>query len=198
MDELVNIRKYAIENKIPIIQEDSQKFMEVLLTISKPERILEIGTAVGYSAIFMSLVLGKELKLDTIEMNSDLVEIAWNNIRRAGCESCIRIIEGDALEILPVLSGEYDFIFMDAAKSKYINFLPHCIRLTKDEGIIVADNVLYKGMTTGPDFVRHKQRTAVTGLRKFINEIQHHPYLKTVLIDIGDGITISVKLTVDS
>lgn len=193
MDGLTTIREYAKDNKIPIIQEDFQSFLEVLLTISKPKRVLEIGTAIGYSAIFMASVLGKEIQLDTIEINSDLVEIAWNNIKRTGCESCIRIMEGDALEILPLLSGEYDFIFMDAAKSKYIDFLPHCVNLLKNEGIIVADNVLYKGMTNGPDFVRHKQRTAVTGLRKFVNEVQNHPELKTVLIDIGDGITISVK-----
>ena len=193
MDKLKRIREYARENKIPIIREDFQRFMEVLLMMSKPTRILEIGTAIGYSALCMASILGKETRVDTIEMNSDMVEIAWKNIRETGYESCIRIIEGDALDILPILTKEYDFVFIDAAKSKYIDFLPHCVRLIKKDGILVADNVLYKGMTNGPEVVKHKQRTAVKGLRKFLEEVKNHPQLKTVVLDIGDGVTLSVK-----
>lgn len=195
---LDEIGQYALENKIPIILEDFQKFTEVLLLMAKPKRILEIGTAIGYSSIFMASVLGEDVKIDTIEIDSDRVQLAWENVRKAGLESCIRIIEGDAQEVLPLLTEQYDFIFMDAVKSKYADFLPHCVRLLKKGGILLADNVLYKGMTKGPEQVKHKQRTAVTGLRSFLKEIEDHEQLKSVILDIGDGVALSVKLTVDS
>jgi len=178
---------------VPIILKSARDVLQLLLLAAKPKSILEIGTAIGFSSIFMTDVLGGDVRIDTIEMNPDMVQIAWENVKRSKYDSCIRIIEGDALEILPLLTKEYDFIFMDAAKSKYIDFLPHCVRLVKKDGIILSDNVLYKGMTNGPDLVRHKQRTAVTGLRNFLEELKNHPDLKTVILDIGDGITVSVK-----
>ncbi|MGE5328224.1 MAG: O-methyltransferase [Deltaproteobacteria bacterium] len=190
---LKELELHARENKVPIILEGSRDVLEVLLLTTKPQSILEIGTAIGYSSIFMAQVLGKEIKIDTIEINADMVEKAWHNIENAGLQNVIRIIEGDALEILPLLTKEYDFVFMDAAKSKYIDFLPHCVRLVKKDGIIFSDNVLYKGMTNGPELVKHKQRTAVTGLRNFLTELENHPDLKTVVLDIGDGVTVSVK-----
>jgi len=193
MEGLRKIREYAKEHRIPIILEDFQQFMEVLLMETKPKKILEIGTAIGYSSIFMASVLGGNVRVDTIEVNSDMVEQAWKNIKELGFESCIRIIEGDAIDVLPILTEEYDFVFIDAAKSKYIEFLPSCVRLVKKKGVIIADNVLYKGMTNGADVVRHKQRTAVTGLRKFLEELENHPELKSEIIDIGDGITLSIK-----
>jgi len=190
---LEQLEAYAQENKVPIILKSARDVLQLLLLAAKPKSILEIGTAIGFSSIFMTDVLGGDVRIDTIEMNPDMVQIAWENVKRSKYDSCIRIIEGDALEILPLLTKEYDFIFMDAAKSKYIDFLPHCVRLVKKDGIILSDNVLYKGMTNGPDLVRHKQRTAVTGLRNFLEELKNHPDLKTVILDIGDGITVSVK-----
>lgn len=193
-DLLDNIRKYANNNKIPILIDETASLMEIITRVSMPKRILEIGTAIGYSSIILASNLIEDGKLDTIELNPDMVQIAWENIRKAGFTNRIKVIEGDAGEVLPALSGTYDLIFMDAAKSKYVEFLPHCLRLVKKDGLIITDNVLYKGMTEGSEWVRHKQRTAVRNLREFLKLIKNHPQLKTSVIDIGDGLAISLKV----
>lgn len=194
MDKILEeLELYAHKNNVPIILKSTRDVLKLLLAALKPESILEVGTAIGFSSVYMANVLNNKVKIDTIEINPEMVETAWNNVRKAGLEENIRIIEDDAVKVLPALTKQYDFIFMDAAKSRYIDLLPHCVRLVRKEGIIAADNVLYKGMTNGPDFVRHKQRTAVISLRSFIKEVESHPELKTVVLDIGDGITVSVK-----
>jgi len=191
---LIELENYAHKNRIPIILKSTRDILQVLLFAVKPKNILEIGTAIGFSSIFMANVLGETVKIDTIEKDPDMVDKSWSNIKEAGLDNSIRVIEGDAGEILPVLTKEYDFIFLDAAKSRYLDFLPDCIRLVKKDGLIVSDNVLYKGMTKGPDFIRHKQRTAVTRLRSFLEEVENHPQLKTVVLDIGDGLMVSIKI----
>lgn len=194
MDRILDsMKEYANKNKIPIILDDTVRLLETLLLVVKPQTILEIGTAIGYSAMIMSRTLKEGGRIDTIEVNQDMVDKAWENINKAGLGKVIRIIEGDAGEVLPSLTQEYDAVFLDAAKSRYLEFLLHCVRLVRKGGVIISDNVLYKDMTKGPEWVRHKQRTAVTKLRGYLKELQDHPQLKTVLIPIGDGVTVSVK-----
>ena len=195
MQELIKkMKDYAVENKIPIIMDEGAGLLEIILKAVKPKKILEIGTAIGYSSIIMSGTLNENGRIDTIEVNPDMVEKAWENINDAGLQGIIRIIEGDAGEILPLLHDEYDVVFLDAAKSRYVEFLPHCIRLVRKNGLIITDNVLYKGMTKGTELVKHKQRTAVKHLREYLKELEQNKQLKTSLIPIGDGITISVKV----
>ncbi len=194
LDDIVrNIKEFARQNKVPVIHDNTASLLEILIKASGTATILEIGTAIGYSAIIMTRALPEEGRLDTIEVNPDMVDTAWKNIREAGMGNKIRILEGDAGDILPSLTGQYDMIFLDAAKSRYVEFLPQCIRLVRKNGLIAADNVLYKGLTMGSEHVRHKQRTAVTRLREFLRVLEKEPQLKTVLIPIEDGVTISVK-----
>ncbi len=191
--QLDKMKAYARENKIPIILDPTAELLVVILMAVRPRTILEIGTAIGYSAMVMSKALAAGGRIDTIEVNPDMVDKALDYINTAGLSGVIRVIEGEAGDVLPALTEEYDVIFLDAAKSRYIEFLPHCIRLVKRKGLIIADNVLYKDMTRGPEWVKHKQRTAVTKLRGFLEQVENHPQLKTTLINVGDGITISVK-----
>jgi predicted O-methyltransferase YrrM len=159
-------------------------------------RILEIGTAIGYSALCFSKYLSNDGRIDTIEIEALRVEEALNNIERVGVLDKIRVIEGDALDILPHITEEYDLIFIDAAKGKYLEFFEHALRLCKINGYIIADNVLYKGMVQG-EYNKHKQRTAVNKLRMFIDNVLNNPNLDSKLIDIGDGITVSKKIKGD-
>lgn len=187
---LDEIEKYGRDNKIPILLDDTLEYVSKLLNEVKPKRILEIGTAIGFSAICFSKYLDDNGRIDTIEIESIRVEQALKNIEKVGVQDKIRVLEGDALEILPYLTEEYDFIFIDAAKGKYLEFFEHALRLGKKGGYIIADNVLYKGMVQS-DYNKHKQRTAVNKLRFFIDMVLNHENLKSELIDIGDGITVS-------
>jgi len=187
---LEEIEKYGRENKIPILLDDTLEYISKILEEIKPRRILEIGTAIGFSSICFSKYLAEEGRIDTIEIESLRVEQALENIEKVGVQEKIRVLEGDALDILPYLTEEYDVIFIDAAKGKYLEFFEHALRLCKLGGYIIADNVLYKGMVQS-DYNKHKQRTAVNKLRNFIEMVQNHPQLQSQLKDIGDGLTIS-------
>lgn len=186
---LEEIEKFGRENKIPILLDDSLEYISNLLSKVKPRRLLEIGTAIGFSAINFSKYLTNDGRIDTIEIESLRVEQALNNIQKVGVSDKIRVLEGDALEILPYLTEEYDVVFIDAAKGKYNEFFEHAIRLCKKGGYIIADNVLYKGMVQS-DYNKHKQRTAVNKLRTFIENVQNNNKLKSNLLEIGDGLMI--------
>lgn len=188
-DYLATIKQFGRENKIPILLDDSLEYISGILKEIKPRRILEIGTAIGYSAICFSKYLAESGRIDTIEIESLRVEQAVENINRVGVTDKIRVIEGDALDILPYLTEEYDVVFIDAAKGKYNEFFEHALRLCKKGGYIIADNVLYKGMVMS-DYNKHKQRTAVNKLRDFIEMVQTNQNLKSELKDIGDGLMI--------
>ena len=188
---LEEIEKYGRDNKIPILLDDTLKYISKILQEIKPRRILEIGTAIGFSAICFSKFLVNDGRIDTIEIESIRVQQALENIEKVGVQDKIRVLEGDALEILPYLTEEYDVVFIDAAKGKYLEFFEHALRLCKKGGYIIADNVLYKGMVQS-DYNKHKQRTAVNKLRTFIDMVLENPNLKSELIDIGDGLTVSV------
>lgn len=186
---LAEIEKYGRDNKIPILLDDSLEYISNLLSKIKPMRVLEIGTAIGFSAINFSKYLANGGRIDTIEIESLRVEQALQNIERVGVSDKIRVIEGDALDILPYLVEKYDVVFIDAAKGKYNEFFEHAKRLCKPGGYIIADNVLYKGMVQS-DYNKHKQRTAVNKLRLFIDTVMNDKELESQLLDIGDGLMI--------
>ena len=188
--ELGNIKKKALEDKVPIIMDDTLEVIAKILNEIKPNKILEIGTAVGYSAICFSEYLQENGKIDTIERDTERVKEARENIKKAEVEEKINIYEGDAVEILPNLDDEYDVVFIDAAKGKYPFFLNQALRMIKPGGVIIADNVLYKGYVMS-DYNKHKQRTAVRNLREYIAEITNNKNLETEILEVGDGLAIS-------
>lgn len=190
IEEFENVKKEALENHIPIIMDDTLEAIKEILQKENPKKILEIGTAVGYSAsCFVRYTEGANI--DTIELDKERAEQAIQNIEKIGVSKRINIIIGNAVEILPTLKdNEYDIIFIDAAKSKYSIFLEESIRLVKKNGIILADNVLYKGYVMS-DYNKHKQRTAVRHLREYIKEITENPNLETKILEVGDGLSIT-------
>ena len=190
--ELAKIKEKALEEHIPIIMDDTLDVIAKILIEKRPEKILEIGTAVGYSAICFSEYLKENGRIDTIERDEQREAEARENIKKVGVENKIKLYEGDAVEILPTLDEKYDVVFIDAAKGKYPFFLEQALRMLKDDGIILADNILYKGYVMS-DYNKHKQRTAVTHLRQYIKEITEKPELETEILEVGDGLAISRK-----
>ena len=188
--ELDKIKEKALEAHIPIIMDDTLEVMEKYLKEEKPQRILEIGTAVGYSAICFTEFLAENGVIDTIERDTERVQEARENIKKTQVESKINIYEGDAVEILPTLNEKYDAVFIDAAKGKYPFILKEALRMIKPNGIIFADNILYKGYVMS-DYNKHKQRTAVRNLREYIKEVSENPNLETEILEVGDGLAIS-------
>ena len=187
---LEKIKQKALAEHIPIVMDDTLVVMEKILTQMKPERILEIGTAVGYSAMYFTKFLSENGKIDTIERDKERIEEAKENINQVGVQDKIHIYEGDAVEILPTLTEKYDVVFIDAAKGKYPFFLQQSLKRIKPKGVIFADNILYKGYVLG-DYNKHKQRTAVRSLREYIQEVSDHPSLITEILEVGDGLAIS-------
>lgn len=189
---LDEMKKYARYNWIPVILDDSLDLIKVILNYKKPKRILEIGTAIGYSSACFSEFLQPEGVIDTIELSHQMVLLAKANHVMLGLSDKINIIEGDALKVLPTLKDKYDVIFIDGPKSHYIEYLPTCLQLLNDGGMIIADNVIYKGMVTG-DYDGHKQRTAVNKLREFITTVQENENLYSSLLEVGDGVMLITK-----
>ena len=187
---LEKIKQKALEEHIPIIMDETLEVIEKYLSKNKPNRILEIGTAVGYSAICFTEFLAENGVIDTIEREADRVEEAKKNIQLAEVEDKINIYEGDAIEILPTLNNQYDVVFIDAAKGKYPFFLKEALRMINKNGIIFADNILYKGYVMS-DYNKHKQRTAVRNLREYIKEVSENPNLETEILEVGDGLAVS-------
>ena len=190
IEELSKIKEKALEDHIPIIMDDTLEVIEDYLKEKSVERILEIGTAVGYSAICFTKVLSEEGRIDTIERDEERVKQAKINIEKAEVKDKINIYEGDAVEILPTLNEKYDVVFIDAAKGKYPFFLKEALRMIKENGVIFADNILYKGYVMS-DYNKHKQRTAVRNLREYIKEVSENPNLDTEILEVGDGLAIS-------
>lgn len=188
--ELEKVKQKALEEHIPIIMDDTLEVIEKELKNNPPKRILEIGTAVGYSAMCFSEFLSEGGRIDTIERDEERIEQAKVNIKNVGVEDKINIYEGDAVEILPTISEKYDMVFIDAAKGKYPFFLKEALRMINENGIIFADNILYKGYVMS-DYNKHKQRTAVRNLREYIKEVSENPNLETEILEVGDGLSIS-------
>lgn len=190
---LEEMRLFARQSWIPVILDDSLEYIENLLSKKSVKNILEIGTAIGYSAICFSKFLMDDGKIDTIEIDKQRIMLAKANIDMYKLNDKVNIIEGDALTVLPKLNKKYDFIFIDGPKSHYIEYLPLCLKMLNDDGVIIADNVNYKGMVKGEEKVKHKQRTAVTRLREFIDKVKNDESLNNELVDIGDGILVITK-----
>ena len=190
MKSLEEIKQDALKRHIPIIMDDTLKKVFDTIGDKKIDSILEIGTAVGYSALCFSNILSDNGKIDTIERDLNMIVEARENIKLLEGNKKINILEGDAVEILPTINEKYDMIFIDAAKGKYPFFLEHSLRLLKQDGIIFADNILYKGYVMS-DHNKHKQRTAVTHLREYIKQACENPNLKTDIFEVGDGLAIT-------
>lgn len=188
--ELERVKQKALQDHIPIIMDETLGVIESYLKENKPKRILEIGTAVGYSAMCFSEFLAEDGRIDTIEREEERIKEAKENFEKVGVQNKINLYEGDAVEILPTLNQKYDMVFIDAAKGKYPFFLKEAMRMLNTNGIIFADNILYKGYVMS-DYNKHKQRTAVRNLREYIKEVTENPELETEILEVGDGLAVS-------
>ena len=188
--QLEKIKEKALQEHIPIIMDDTLEIIEKYMKEIKPKRILEIGTAVGYSAMCFSEFLATNGKIDTIERDEERAKEAEENFKKVEVEEKINLYVGDAVEILPTLDEKYDMIFIDAAKGKYPFFLKEALRMINNNGIIFADNILYKGYVLS-DYNKHKQRTAVRNLREYLKEVCENPNLDTEILEVGDGLAVS-------
>ena len=184
---------YAQENNVPIVHKEVSELLKVLLKVQKPKKILEVGCAIGYSSILFATVLDKDVEIITVERNEKMIEKAKENIKRAGMENNITILEGDAEELLPNVEGPFDMIFLDAAKGQYKLFYDMIIDKLKVDGLLISDNILYKGMVAHDDYVIRRKKTIVKRMRNYLDYISHCDYLDTSLIPIGDGVALSYK-----
>ena len=190
------IEKEAIRDDVPIIRKESGELLRILLQIKKPEKILEVGAAIGFSSVFMGENTDNNTHITTIENYPPRIERAKVNIALAGMEDKITLISGDAAEVLKELSGSWDFIFMDAAKGQYIHFLPEVLRLLKKGGLLVSDNVLQDGDIIESRFaVTRRNRTIYSRMRDYLWQLKHMKEFETAVLTVGDGVTISTKLT---
>lgn len=191
LDEL---EAYAKQTQVPIIRKEMQSFMRTLLMMNKPKRILEVGTAIGFSALFMSEFMPEDGHITTIEKYEKRIPLAKENFRKNGKEGCITLLEGDATEILKQLQNPFDFIFMDAAKGQYIHFLPDVLRLLVPGGILLSDNVLQDGDIIESKFaVTRRDRTIHKRMREYLYTLKNHEQLETAILTLGDGVALSVK-----
>lgn len=191
---LDEIEKYAIETQVPIIRKSMQSLLKFLLAYAKPKSILEVGTAIGFSALLMSEYAPADCHITTIEKYEKRIPIARENFKKAGKEEQITLLAGDATELLKELTGTYDIIFMDAAKGQYIHFLPEVLRLLENGGTLISDNVLQDGDIIESRFaVTRRNRTIHKRMREYLYTLTHHKLLTTAVLPIGDGITVSVK-----
>lgn len=193
------LEEYAKEHSVPIIEPESAKLLKVLCAMNKPQKILEVGCAIGYSSILMAKTLPHCSKITTLEYDNDMVQIARKNVTEAGFAGRIDVIEADAKDYLSYIDDDesFDMVFLDGPKAHYIYMLDDCVRLLKKGGILVSDNVLYKGMTADDEHVIRRKITIVNRLRDYIDTLMKHPQLESVLLPLGDGVTISVKTQSD-
>jgi len=192
--EIADFRKKCDERNLPIIHKEVSNFIKVVLNIHKPLRILELGTAIGFSSFFMAKTIDSEdLSIKTVERRNTFIKEAEDNLKKYSYKGKIEVIPGDALTILENLDEEFDMIFIDAAKSKYLDFLPYCFKLLKKDGIIISDNVLYKGMIANEDLVERRQKTIVRKMRKYLKKISNHPSMESSVLPLGDGVAITIK-----
>lgn len=190
---LKDIEDFARENGVPIVQKETGVFLEFMVSMKKPLRILELGTAVGFSSILMYEASGTNPDIVTIERDEKMIELAKLNLNKFNLSEKIKIEEGDCLEILEKLQEPFDLIFMDAGKGHYNHFLPHCLRLLKDDGVIIADNVLFRGMVACDDLVKRRKITIVKRMRTYLDLVTHDENLITTVIPMGDGIAVTKR-----
>lgn len=190
---LKDIEVFARENGVPIVQKETGKFLEFMVSMKKPLRILELGTAIGYSSILMYEAAGTNPDIVTIERDENMINLAKINLEKFNLQDKIKIKEGDCLEILEELDEPFDLIFMDAGKGHYNHFLPHCLRLLKQDGIIVADNVLFRGMVATNELVKRRKITIVKRMRTYLELVSNDEELITSVIPMGDGIAVTKR-----
>lgn len=188
---LYELEQYAQLNSVPIAQPETMRFIEVLLRGMKTKHVLEVGAAIGYSAISMAMC---GASITTIERDEKMLEVISSNVERYGFKSKIKIISGDAAQVLESLDGQFDFIFLDAAKAQYLEFLPHCLRLLKSGGVMLSDNILYKGMVATDELAIRRKITIIKRLRNYLDELCNNDKLCTSIIPIGDGCALSYKI----
>ena len=187
------LEEFAEENGVPIVQKEAARLLEFMVTVKKPKKILELGTAIGYSSILMELAAGNNVEITTIERDDKMVEYATENIKKAGFEDKITILHGECLDILETLDDEYDLIFMDAGKGHYSHFLPHCLRMLAKDGMIIADNVLFRGMVACKDLMIKRKITIVKRMKNYMETISQDENLLTTVLPMGDGIALTVR-----
>lgn len=191
---LDGIEKDALGDRVPVIRKSTQSLLKFLLALLKPRSILEVGTAIGFSALLMSEYGPEECHITTIEKYEKRILQARENFKRAGAGDRISLLEGDAADILKGMTGSYDLIFMDAAKGQYIFFLPDVLRLLAPGGLLVSDNVLQEGDVAESRFaVTRRNRTIHARMREYLYELKHHPGLESVILPVGDGVALSYK-----
>lgn len=192
---LTELEQYAKDHHVPVITPEVARLLVVLGKMIKPVRILEVGTAIGYSAILLAGVLVPGGRIDTIERHEAMLLKARENIKKAGLENSISVIAGDAQEVLQCLDKQYDMIFLDAAKGQYPEFLPECLRMLKPGGLLVSDNVLFKGMVASDELIVRRKKTIVNRMRTYLDSICEDPRLDTSILPVGDGVALSYKRT---
>lgn len=190
---LRDMENYAAENNIPVIHPEVARFLEVIIKGCKCKKILEVGTAIGYSAIIMAGAAGEGASITTIEIDQAMEEKAREFTKRAGLEDRIEIVSGDARDILKEMDGSFDFVFIDGAKGHYKEMLEACLNLVKPGGLIACDNVLFRGMVADDRLVKRRKITIVKRMRKFLDFIANHPLLDTAIVPIGDGLSVSYR-----
>jgi len=195
---LEELENFAQEHRVPIVQKETAKFLELMVTINRPKKILELGTAIGYSSILMNLTLGGFSEITTIERDEKMIELAKANIEKYGMQKKITVLQGDCLEILENLKGEFDMIFMDAGKGHYNHFLPHCLRLLSKQGVLIADNVLFRGMVASKELATRRKVTIIKRMKSYLELVSDNEELITSVIPMGDGISVTVRKNTNS
>ena len=191
---LNQIEQFALKTNVPVIRPQTQSFLKLLLAVKQPKEILEVGTAIGFSALLMSEYGPSDCRVTTIEKYEKRIPLARENFRKSGREHRFTLLEGDAAAILPTLTGQFDLIFMDAAKGQYLHFLPDVLRLLAQGGILISDNVLQDGDIIESRFaVTRRNRTIHARMREYLYELKHNEALETVILTVGDGVAVSVK-----
>lgn len=190
---MFKMREYAKENMVPIIHPEVNQFIKVLIKSHDINSILEVGTAIGYSAISFCESMQEPARVVTMEINQDMISIAKENLYKFGYSDNVKIIHGDASEEIQRLEDKFDCIFLDGAKGHYVHLLPQCLRLLKNGGLLISDNVLFRGMIASNDLVKRRKITIVKRMRNYLETISKHPSLETSILPLGDGLAISYK-----
>jgi predicted O-methyltransferase YrrM len=191
---LREIEAYAKEERVPVIRREMQSLLRVMVSMKRPEKILEVGTAIGFSALLMSEFAPAECLVTTIDKYEKWIAVAKENFRKQGKEERIRLVEGDAADLLKELTGTFDLIFLDAAKGQYIHFLPDLVRLLPVGGLLVSDNCLQDGDILESRFaITRRDRTIHGRMREYLYEVMHHPQLESCILPVGDGVVLSTR-----
>lgn len=190
---LKELEQQALEQYIPVIQPEVAQLLRVLLQLSSAKSVLEVGTAIGYSAIIFAKSLPGDGHVTTLEIRPEMVQAASENIKAAGFQNKITVLEGDAYQSMERLNGTFDCIFLDGAKGQYLRFLPLCLSLLKEGGLFISDNILYRGSVAEDGFIPRKHRTIIRNLKEYLKVLSNHPQLTTTILPIGDGVAVCRK-----